>query len=221
MALTISVKKKTIRISGPVARLIGRFRKNDDGATAVEFALISIPFLGLLFAIFETAFVFFVTQGIEAATSDAARYIMTGQVSQNTAITSLADFKSTILCPTSGPKQRVLPSFINCDDIKIDIRKAASWTTADTAKNFLLDTTETFCLGAASEIMVVRILYPMPVYLSILSMKSMSAQDVEVNDSAVTNVSYKGQNRWHMVMGTAVFRNEPFGSVTPSAPVCP
>lgn len=42
-------------------------------ATAVEFALVSVPFLGLLFAIFETALVFFTAQGVEATPRRRAR----------------------------------------------------------------------------------------------------------------------------------------------------
>ena len=54
--------------------------------------------LGLLFAIFETAFVFFATQGVEAAVNDAARYVMTGQVQYDGTITSASDFKTKVIC---------------------------------------------------------------------------------------------------------------------------
>ena len=43
---------------GALRRLLRRFRGDRSGATAVEFAMVSVPFFGLLFAIFETAFVF-------------------------------------------------------------------------------------------------------------------------------------------------------------------
>src|SRR5262245_34610674 len=50
-----------------------------DGASAVEFALIAAPFLALLFAILETALIFFSGQVLEAAVQDSARLIFTGQ----------------------------------------------------------------------------------------------------------------------------------------------
>src|SRR3712207_8656069 len=56
-----------------------RFRKDQDGATAVEFGLIAVPFLGLLFAIVETALMFWSTQVLETAVANASRTIYTGQ----------------------------------------------------------------------------------------------------------------------------------------------
>ena len=61
------------------ARLARRFMRRQDGAAAVEFALVALPFLALTFAILETALVFFAGQTLEAAAADPARLIMTGQ----------------------------------------------------------------------------------------------------------------------------------------------
>src|SRR4051812_32412430 len=60
-------------------RVVRRFLKKDDGAAAVEFALVATPFLALVFAIMETALVFFAGQTLETAAADSARLIMTGQ----------------------------------------------------------------------------------------------------------------------------------------------
>ncbi len=43
-----------------------------NGAAAVEFALVAVPFLALTFAMMETAFVFFAGQTLEAAAADSA-----------------------------------------------------------------------------------------------------------------------------------------------------
>ena len=61
------------------ARIARRFARQQDGAAAVEFALVAAPFLALIFAILETAFVFFAGQTLEAAAANSARLIMTGQ----------------------------------------------------------------------------------------------------------------------------------------------
>ena len=60
-------------------RRVRRFARQQDGTAAVEFGLVAAPFLALLFAIIETAFVFFAGQTLEAAVADSARLIMTGQ----------------------------------------------------------------------------------------------------------------------------------------------
>jgi Flp pilus assembly protein TadG len=58
--------------------LARRFVRQQDGSVAVEFSLVAIPFLGLTFAILETALVFFAGQTLETAVTDSARLIMTG-----------------------------------------------------------------------------------------------------------------------------------------------
>ncbi len=58
---------------------VRRFARNKQGTTAVEFGLVAAPFLALLFAIIETAVVFFAGQTLETAVADTARLIMTGQ----------------------------------------------------------------------------------------------------------------------------------------------
>ena len=60
-------------------QLLRRFRDNHTGASAVEFAIVAPLFLALLFAIIETALVFFAGQVLETVTQDSARMIMTGQ----------------------------------------------------------------------------------------------------------------------------------------------
>src|ERR1700687_1379750 len=57
----------------------GRLLRREDGAAAVEFALVAAPFLALLFAIMETALVFFAGQYLETVVTDTSRLIMTGQ----------------------------------------------------------------------------------------------------------------------------------------------
>ena len=49
----------------------GRFARRQDGGAAVEFGLVAAPFLALLFAIMETAIVFFAGQALETAAADS------------------------------------------------------------------------------------------------------------------------------------------------------
>src|SRR5690606_26334632 len=62
--------------------LLRAFRRDQSGATAVEFALVAIPFFALMFAILQTALVFFAGQAMETAVANAARLIRTGQAQQ-------------------------------------------------------------------------------------------------------------------------------------------
>ena len=57
-----------------------RFRHNRQGSAAVEFSLVALPFFALLFAIIESAIVFFASQVLETGIQDAARQIYTHQL---------------------------------------------------------------------------------------------------------------------------------------------
>lgn len=61
-------------------RLLGRFRRNRDGAAALEFALLAIPFLMLIFATFETFLAFAGEQLLNNAVDTMARKIRTGEI---------------------------------------------------------------------------------------------------------------------------------------------
>jgi Flp pilus assembly protein TadG len=74
--------------------ILGRFRRNRRGSAAVEFALVGPLFFCMLFAILETAIVFFAGQLLENATLESARLILTRQA-QNTSMTE-NDFKQNL-----------------------------------------------------------------------------------------------------------------------------
>jgi len=56
-----------------------KFSKNEEGATAVEFALVALPFFALIFAIIELAIIFFIGSALNNATSEAGRLVRVGQ----------------------------------------------------------------------------------------------------------------------------------------------
>jgi Flp pilus assembly protein TadG len=62
-----------------VRSAIRRFRRNRRGSVAIEFALIGPIFFALLFAIVETAMMFFASQVLETGTQDSARLLFTHQ----------------------------------------------------------------------------------------------------------------------------------------------
>ena len=195
-------------------KLVRRFKQDSKGATAVEFAMVSVPFLGLLFAMFESAFVFLATEGLEAAVADAGRYIMTGQALTSNYASATA-FRDAVVCNPTAPRKRILPSFIDCSQLIVDVRTAGStgsttFSSADLSPTFYTAATK-YCTGAPGDIVVLRVVYPMPVYLSILTMTSTSSVTVTTNGQTNYNGGMK-----HILMGTSAFRNEPFsGTYTP------
>jgi Flp pilus assembly protein TadG len=166
-----------------------RFGRRTDGATAVDFALVAAPFLALLFAILETGLVFFAGQTLETTASKASRLILTGQA-QNQNM-SQDQFK-TAVCQAAS-------SFFNCDNIMIDVRTANDFASANTSlpvdQNGNLQNNFVYQPGSAGDIVVVRLMYQWPIYVSLLGL-----------NKALSNMG-NGQD---LMMATVAFRNEPY-----------
>jgi Flp pilus assembly protein TadG len=166
-----------------------RFARAQDGAAALEFALVAAPFLALLFAIMETAFVFFASQSLEYAVAQSARLILTGQA--QTAGFSQAAFK-TAVCGN------IVALFDCSNKLYVNVQNYSSFASASTTPvydgNGQLDTSQMkYQPGTPGDIVVVSLYYQWPIYVSLFS-------DNLANQS--------GNNR--LLVATAAFRNEPY-----------
>ncbi len=68
---------------GMLGKLLKKFIKKEDGATAIEFSLLFIPYLMLSLGIIELSVMYTSASLLEGATSSAARMIRTGQLQQD------------------------------------------------------------------------------------------------------------------------------------------
>ena len=169
-----------------------RFARHQRGAVAVEFGLILLPFLALIFGIMETALVFFADQTLETAVADSARLIMTGQAQAQSF--SQADFKNAVCA-------KIYALFDCTNGLQIDVKTYTSFSSISNNKpidaNGNLQTSNFgYTPGNACDIVVVRLMYPWPVYVSLLGLNRMA--DLAGNKK--------------LLMATAAFRNEPFSS---------
>jgi Flp pilus assembly protein TadG len=171
------------------ARIARRFARQQDGAAAVEFALVAAPFLALTFAILETALVFFASQTLEAATADASRLIMTGQAQTNGY--SQDDFKNAVCA-------RIYGLFDCANGITVDVKNYTSFGSVNSTppvNNGVFDPTKTgYTPCGPGSIEVVTLYYQWPIYISMFS----------------NNLSNLNGNK-RLLVATSVFRNEPYG----------
>ena len=171
-----------------VRKALRRFRRNRRGSAAVEFALVAPVFFALLFAIIETAIVFFAGQVLETVTQDSARMIMTGQA-QTTGY-SQSDFKSYVC-----GKITVLFDCVN--GISIDVQSYSAFSSVsivdpiDGGKNFVPP--NRYNPGGPGDIVVVRLFYQWPLFVTGLGYN-------------ISNLA--GSKR--LLSATAAFRNEPY-----------
>lgn len=148
------------------------------GATAVEFGLIAVPFIGILMATLDMGIGFYVERNLDAAVQDAARQIRTG-TTQAAGIVTASKFLTTYVCPTSGG---LLGTLIDCTKLIVDVRTASALTGNDMSGAFYKTPTQnTFCLGSPGTVTIVRVAYPMPWYLPVIT-ASGTATNGLVND---------------------------------------
>jgi len=166
--------------------------RSQDGATTVEFALLVAPFLALIFAIIQTAIVFFAGQTLETANAASARLIMTGQA--QTQGFSQAQFKNAVCARIYG--------LFNCQGgLYVDVKTYTAFASINNSQlpvdgNGNLQTGAFgYQPGGPGDIVVVRLIYQWPVYVSLLGLN--------LSDSS-------GSKR--VIMSTVAFRNEPYGT---------
>lgn len=171
-------------------RRLVAFRRDRRGSTAVEFAMLALPFLSLVFAIFETSMVHMTSQVLQTAVSNASRKIMTGQAQK--AGFNAQDFKNEIC--------KDVTAFFNCaNDLQIDVKAFNTFASASVPpvpiKNGNLDPSGFgFAPGGPNQIVVVRaaIAYKLVV------------------PSMISNTMANLSGSRLLIMASAAFKNEPY-----------
>ncbi len=111
----------------PRPSLSRAFCRDTDGAMAVEFALIAVPFLGLCAAILQTGFMIWAQQNFDRALERATRNLLTGQFQIATASDSdpaviLRKLRLKMCGPDAGM------TLFDCDSVKLDVTSANSFS---------------------------------------------------------------------------------------------
>lgn len=175
----------TLKAAAKLRKLV----HHNDGAAAVEFAIVAAPFLALLFAILQTGLVFFAEQSLETTAADTSRLILTGQA-QNQGLNQ-GTFQTAVCARLSA--------LLNCGSLMIDVRTYNDFSSANTSlpidQNGNLQNNFVYQPGAAGDIVVVRLMYQWPVFMSLLGF-----------NKSLTNLA-NGQD---LLMATVAFRNEPY-----------
>ena len=163
-----------------------RFRRNRRGSAAVEFALVAPVFFALLFAIIETAIMFFASQVLETITQNSARMIFTGQA-QTAAYTRPSS--KAYVCSQ-------IPALFTCNNVYVDVESYPAFSSV--VINSQIDASDfinnmQYSPGGPGDIVVVRLFYQWPLFVTGLGYN-------------ISNLS--GNKR--LLAATAAFRNEPY-----------
>lgn len=189
----ITFEQMKSKLAARAARLmpatLRRFVRQRKATSTVEFALLAAPFLALTFAVLETAIVFFAGQTLETAAANAGRLIMTGQAQTNG--WTAAQFKTQVCNQIHG--------IFNCSTgVYVDVETYSSFAAVNLASPISNGTFNSSSLGynpgGPGDIVVVRLYYQYPVYVSLLKISSILNGNQD------------------LLAATAVFKNEPYAS---------
>jgi len=176
-----------------VSRLLTPFRRfaqDRRGNYAIEFGLVALPFMALLFATFDSAMIFFKAEYLQTAISDAGRLVFTGQAQQGNY--TQGQFKQAVC--------NRLPVMITCSDVYVDVRTYQNFADAnrynpiDPSGNFNAGGLQ-YDPGVRNSIVVVTGYVEHGMFMSLIASH------------------YKNLANGHILLvASAAFRNEPFGS---------
>ncbi|RUX96479.1 MULTISPECIES: TadE/TadG family type IV pilus assembly protein [unclassified Mesorhizobium] len=154
-------------------RFFARFLRDRRGATAIEFAILSVPFALLVFAILESCIAFAGQEVMANITDDVARKLRTGQLrSTDVAGTNLRDMICT--------KLEIIVSQDCPNQLLVDLRQYTTFADAATA-GFMIQNgdvvltkgaaTQSFAVtaGAAESRNMLRVFYKWPIMTDLLA----------------------------------------------------
>jgi Flp pilus assembly protein TadG len=177
------------------------FLKNPHGAAAVEFAMIGVPFLALLCAIFQTGLIYFEAAQLQEATQIGSRAILTQSAAANL---TYGTFLQQYVCPK-------MSGMFTCANLRMDLQSPANWTSAqaldvgDFYNNANNTQATAITLPAAGNIAVVRILYPMSQMAAIVGGSALQAGSIGTVTAGETTI---GGQPATVLMGIYAFRVE-------------
>jgi len=172
-----------------INRSLRRFRRNQRGSAAVEFAFIAPMFFGLIFAIIESALVFFAQQVLETGTQDAARLMMTHQA-QDSGMTQ-AQFQQNLCDRVSV--------LMGCAGVYVDVKTYSSFSTvtiSDPISNCTFVNNFTYQSSNPGDTVVVRAFYQWPLFVTRLGFN-------------ITNIGCGSSTPYRLLAATAAFQVEP------------
>lgn len=103
------------------------FLRRDDGTTAIEFAMVAIPFFMFIFGLMGVSTYFFIMTSIEKGMDQASRLVRTGQAQASDM--TVGDFRKTI-CRKANSKSEtdtVDSGWVKCNNLQIFVQTYGSW----------------------------------------------------------------------------------------------
>ena len=175
-----------------MCKFFTRWAKKEEGATAVEFSLIALPFILMIVGLIEMSLMFTATNLLESATGTAARLIKTGQLQQSGG--DQQQMFEDALCDNAN-------MFLDCENIQYEVTVIPEDDGFSGAQMFADPSFDDdgnleavgFETGGSNDILLVRVVYRYPIITPF-----------------VQPILSNGPNNTRLLMSTTVFQTEPY-----------
>lgn len=174
---------------------------------AVEFAIVLVPFMGLLGAVVQTGVLYFRQSQLQVVLESASRSIMTNNFSGG----MNGDFVASKICTwtwTGEVAGGTLGRMFDCDKVYISIQKANVWNKDAMVNDTIPSQSNTIEVPGPDEVVVMRIFYPVSPVFSILGGSLGSFAKIEAGQKEI-NVDYSPLYSVYVLTATTAFRVEP------------
>lgn len=155
----------------------------------MEFAIVVVPAVALILAALQMAIILFFDQALQTATERSARQLMTGSV-QDAGLSQSA-FQAQVCANTT---------LFPCSGLMVDVESSASFSSINTTPltptynaSGAVTNTWSYSTGNPGDIVILRVMYNWPVF----------------GASLIPGLANQSNGSYLMV-GTAVFKNEPY-----------
>ena len=132
-----------------------RLRLDRRAAATLEFAMVSVPFLGLVLGLATTAYNLYLQEALDLALQSAARQVQLGLVPQTT---TPGDFAAKQFCPAFGASAP-------CANVSVTLQPVTDYlsdTVVAMPQATALGNPGAFCVGSPGQLMFARVVYLAP-----------------------------------------------------------
>lgn len=189
------VQRRTKRPLSPLLLAMRKFKSNTSGATAIEFGMVALPFLALLFAILEVSLLFFGSLALDNALEQSARLVRTGQA--QTGSMSAAEFKKNV-CDQ-------IVSLFNCTN-KLQV-ELITFDDFQSASNYASDS-KNAPLNDSGELKDSFAFKPDSEAGEIVLLRAYFEWDISLDIPGISLANMDNGN--HLLTAVMTFKNEPF-----------
>ncbi|WP_082711570.1 TadE/TadG family type IV pilus assembly protein [Methylobacterium indicum] len=191
--------------TGSARRRLRHFAADERGSAAVEFALVALPFLGLVGAIIEVAFQIWAAQNFDRSVQNGVRTVLTGEFQlANAGKTDAATLLSNLRAQVCGSASANVVTVFDCRKVRIEVATASAFANAtpvqplDTgAGTWSTSFGTNYACAKPGTIIVVTAAVPIPTFFNLLGLATRQFTSGDDNGAS-------------LLTSTAVLRTEPY-----------